>query len=169
MRAASKSSHHEQKQQRYQLYEDRVQDPYLARCKLAEPTACPECDAVFHKGSWKWIPVPDGAAMHLCPACQRIHDHVPAGVLRLSGDYFFDHKDEILKLIHHTEDREKAQHALERIMSIEKSKDGRQMVINFTGIHLTKGVGAALQHAHHGHFDITFSERDDVVQASWQR
>ena len=137
MRAASKSSHHEQKQQRYQLYEDRVQDPYLARCKLAEPTACPECDAVFHKGSWKWIPVPDGAAMHLCPACQRIHDH--------------------------------ARHALERIMSIEKSKDGRQMVINFTGIHLTKGVGAALQHAHHGHFDITFSERDDVVQASWQR
>lgn len=155
--------------QRYQMYEDRVQDPYLSRGKLTEPTVCPECSAVYHKGSWKWKSAPRDAAMHLCPACQRIQDHVPAGILWISGDYYVEHKDEILQLIRHTEEREKAQHPLERIISMDESKDGRQIEITFTGIHLTKGVGAALQHAHHGHFEITFSERDDVVRASWQR
>jgi hypothetical protein len=34
-------------------------DPYQARQKLKEPTACPKCGAVYHHGRWQWGRRPD--------------------------------------------------------------------------------------------------------------
>jgi len=63
-------------------------DPYHAKLKLKEPTACPQCCAVYAKGRWKWGQIPEDAYETLCPACQRIHDKVPAAFLTLSGQFF---------------------------------------------------------------------------------
>jgi NMD protein affecting ribosome stability and mRNA decay len=151
------------------IYEEHVQDPYLARGKLAEPTVCPECGAVYHAGRWQWAPEPEGAHTHSCPACSRIHDHVPAGILSLSGDFFREHKDDIMHLIQHTEEKEKAKRPLERIMSIENTGGEEEILISFTGIHLVKRAGDALRHAYQGEFDFAYSERDDLVRAHWVR
>jgi hypothetical protein len=154
---------------RNKMYEERVADPYLERGKPAGPVACPECGVVFEAGRWQWKSAPIQAADHLCPACRRIHDHVPAGVLYLGGDYFRSHREEIMQLIRHVEEKEKSEHPLERIIDIEQSGNGHDTVITFTGVHLAKGTGESLQHAHHGNLDITFAERDDRVLVSWQR
>jgi anti-sigma factor ChrR (cupin superfamily) len=151
------------------MYEEPVQDPYQARGKLPEPSVCPDCGAVFHNGRWQWGAAPESVHQHLCPACSRIHDKVPAGILTLSGDFFETHKEEIMGLIRNAEEKEKAEHPLERIMAIEEQAEEQLTVITYTSIHLTKGTGEALHHAYHGEFDFEYADRDGVLHASWKR
>jgi len=150
------------------MYEEHVQDPYRTRMKWPEPTVCPDCGAVFHKGRWVWGEAPGGAAEHRCPACSRIHDRVPAGILTVGGDFFEAHRDEIMNLVRNQEMQEKNQHPLERIMAIEDRDDG-QTEITFTGIHLTRSVGDALHRAYEGAFDLQYTDSDAVMRASWRR
>jgi hypothetical protein len=43
---------------RDRLIREPEHDPYKSRRKLPEPTACPECGAVFREGRWQWVEVP---------------------------------------------------------------------------------------------------------------
>jgi hypothetical protein len=92
-------------------------DPYLARSKPPEPALCPQCGVVYHRGRWQRAPRPEKAHEHLCPACQRIKDRYPAGYVKLSGN-FATHRDEIRRLVQNEEQREAADHPLQRIMDI---------------------------------------------------
>ncbi len=62
-------------------------DPYRQSEKLAEPAVCPDCQASYHRGRWSWDPPAAGATPHRCPACMRIRDGAPAGLLRLDGTF----------------------------------------------------------------------------------
>lgn len=150
-----------------QLYEPHLSDPYQARKKWHEPTACPDCGAVYHQGRWQWIPIPDQARSQRCPACARIHDHLPAGLLILEGDFYRQHQAEILNLVRNLASREKNQHPMERIMDIDESEKSAR--IQFTGIHLTRGIGEAIHHAYQGDLSIDHGERDDQMRVRWVR
>ena len=121
------------------MYEERVTDPYRARGKWPEPTTCPECGAIFHDGRWQWREAVQEAEQHLCPACQRMRDRVPAGELTLSGAFFTDHRQEILNLIHNAETEVRAEHPLERIMDIEEGED--RTVITFVKLNIKMCIG----------------------------
>ncbi len=43
----------------------------------------------------------------ICPACQKINDGFPSGIITLSGEFLKPHKDEILQLIRKEEVRAK--------------------------------------------------------------
>jgi len=147
--------------------EERVSDPYRARGKWPEPTVCPECHAVFHRGRWQWATAEPDAEEHLCPACQRVRDRVPAGQLTLSGEFFNTHRDEVLHLIRNTETKARAEHPLERI--IEIVEQGTQTVITYTDGHLARGTGAALHHAYDGELDSRYTDEGDLLRVSWRR
>jgi hypothetical protein len=146
---------------------ERVSDPYRARGKWPEPTTCPECNAVFHHGHWQWGAAPPDAEKHLCPACQRVRDRVPAGRLILSGEFFNDHRGEILHLVRNAESKARAEHPLERIMDVVEETD--QTVVTFTDGHLARGIGAALHHAYHGELDSHYTDEGDLLRVSWKR
>jgi len=146
---------------------ERVNDPYRSRGKWKEPTTCPECGAIFHHGHWQWGTAVPGAEQHLCPACQRIRDRVPAGELTLSGPFFAEHREEIMHLVRHTETKARAEHALERI--IEVKEEGDRTVVTLTDSHLTHGIGEALRHAYHGEFDSHYTDEGDLLRAAWSR
>jgi hypothetical protein len=167
MTGRHKSHDHIHQPRRDRMYEQHVKDPYIARGKWKEPSVCPDCAAVYHKGHWQWGEAPQGAHQHRCPACARIHDKVPAGFLTLGGEFFKAHKPEILQMIRNHESKEKAQHALERIMTIDEQGDG--VTIQYTGVHLTEGTGKALHSAYQGDLNIEFNERDAQIRVSWQR
>jgi hypothetical protein len=152
---------------RDRVYEERVTDPYRARGKWPEPTTCPQCGAIFHHGRWQWGAAAPAAEPHLCPACQRIRDRVPAGELTLGGAFFTAHRPEILNLIHHAESEARAEHPLERIMAIEEGED--RTVITFTDAHLVHGIGEALRHAYQGELDSRYTDEDALLRVSWSR
>lgn len=152
---------------RDRMYEEHVQDPYLSRGKPPEPSACPDCGAVFHKGRWQWGEKPDNAHAHRCPACSRIHDRVPAGELILEGDFFAGHREEITHLIRHIETKEKGEHPLERIM--DARDEGGRHIVTFTSQHITRGAGDAVHHAYQGKLEIRASEKDGMLRITWRR
>ena len=169
MTGRRKSDDYSHKPRRDSMYEEHVPDPYQARGKLPEPTVCPDCGAIYKKGRWLWGTASKDANKHRCPACSRIHDNAPAALLTLGGEFYQSHKDEILHLVRHTEEKEKAEHALERIMSIEQQDEGNCTVISYTGIHLAKGTGEALHHAYQGEFNYKHTDKNNILHARWQR
>jgi NMD protein affecting ribosome stability and mRNA decay len=152
---------------RDRLIKEMVHDPYKSKKKLPEPTVCPECNALFHKGRWTWDEPPATANHELCPACQRIRDEVPAGFLTLGGGFFDAHRDEIMNLVHNKEAQEKADHPLKRIMAVEEQGDG--VLITFTDIHLPRGVGEALHRAYEGDLDYEYTDEASIIRVSWRR
>ncbi|ABA58245.1 BCAM0308 family protein [Nitrosococcus oceani] len=149
------------------LIKESIHDPYKTRKKLPEPTFCPVCRAVFERGRWSWAELPADANQKLCPACQRMRDRVPAGFLTLSGEFFQEHREEIINLIRNKEESEKAQHPLKRIMDIEEK--GKEMVVTFTEIHLPRGIGEALSRAYEGNLDYQYTDGNSILRVRWHR
>lgn len=146
---------------------EHVDDSYKSRGKLPDPTLCPQCGAVFHKGKWQWLPKPEAAHSEMCPACHRIHDNLPAGYVKLDGEFFVHSRDEILNLVHHVEQREKAEHPLQRIMKIE-DEDG-SVLVTTTDIHLARGIGEAINHAYQGHLQLDYNTEENLLRIHWTR
>jgi len=144
------------------LIQEHQHDPYSVRAKPAEPAACPDCGAVFHDGRWRWGAAPPQAHPRLCPACRRIRDHYPAGVVLIGGDFSAADKDEYLRLIEHEARAEAAEHPIERVMQVE-DEDG-SLVVTTTSVHLARRIGDALQHAHRGRLDVHYGEAERFVR-----
>jgi NMD protein affecting ribosome stability and mRNA decay len=143
------------------------EDPYRMTRKPPEPTVCPTCHAVFHDGRWRWGPVPNDPHELNCPACQRIRDEFPAGYVMVKGEFFKDHRDEIVALISAKEQREKAEHPLQRIMAIEDVREGLQ--VTTTDSHLARGIGEALHDAYKGDLKLRYSRDENLLRATWRR
>lgn len=150
---------------RDRLWQEQVHDSYKTRGKLAEPTVCPQCGAIFHEGRWQWGKAPEGAHSGICPACHRIHDHFPAGFLTLEGPFFQSNRDEIMRLVHNEEQRERAEHPLKRIMDIEES-DG-EVLVTTTDIHLARRIGEAVHHAYQGELEFHYNPDENLLRVHW--
>lgn len=142
-------------------------DPYHSKRKITEPAVCPDCGAIYSKGRWSWGEAESGPHEHLCPACQRIHDRVPAAFLTLRGDFLDVHRDEIMNLVNNYERREKAEHPLKRIMHVEQKENETE--ITFTDAHLARGIGEAIHHAYEGDIDYQYTPEDIMLRVSWER
>ena len=149
------------------LLQEAVHDTYKTKGKLPEPTLCPDCGAVFHEGRWQWLEKPANAHQASCPACHRMRDRFPAGYVSLGGAFLAAHEAEILQLIRNREAREKAEHPLQRIMAIEKTKHGTQ--ITTTDIHLARGIGEALHHAYQGELEFHYNPEQNLLRVNWSR
>lgn len=152
---------------RDELRDELVHDAYKTKKKLPEPTRCSECGALYHDGRWTWGPAPAGAHAALCPACQRIRDKFPAGYVHLKGDFAGALRDEIMHLARHREEREKADHALERIMAIQDVPDG--ILITTTDTHLARDIGEALEGAYKGELSYHYNKAENLLRVEWRR
>jgi hypothetical protein len=159
----------EKSKRRDRLLRERLHDPYMALARPAGPMVCPECWVVFYDGRWQWqAEPPAGAREALCPACRRIRDRAPAGYLILRGDYFVARRDEILRMVCHQVDYQQIEHPLKRLMGIEDRQDGSAL-LTFTDMHLPRGIGEAIEHAHQGVFATQHTRDSATVHASWER
>lgn len=152
---------------RNKLLQEHVHDSYESRGKPHEPTFCPQCGAVFHKGRWQWLSKPEAAHSKTCPACRRIHDHLPAGYVKLEGEFVAQHRADVVNLVRHVEAKGKAEHPLQRIMNIVV-EDGAELVTT-TDIHLAHGIGEALRHAYQGHLDSHYNPQEKLLRVHWKR
>ena len=152
---------------RNRLIREREHDPYKLRSKLPDPTACPECGAMYRGGRWIWGAPPADAHRACCPACQRIRDDYPAGFVKLAGAFAREHRAELLGLVRNVERREKGEHPLKRIMLIRDERDG--ILIATTDAGLARNIGDAVHHAYEGDLEYRYTEEDNLLRVSWRR
>lgn len=144
-------------------------DPYQQRRKPPQPSTCPDCQATFQKGRWCWEAPSSVAASHRCPACQRIRDGVPAGELTLSGSFLASHSEEVMRLVNNTDERMRLDHPLERLIDTSGDPATGPVLLRFTGIHATHGLGKALVKAFGGSLDAPYPDAGPPMRARWQR
>ncbi|WP_454825669.1 BCAM0308 family protein [Paraburkholderia xenovorans] len=144
-----------------------IYDSYRPRGRSAGASRCPDCGAVFDDGRWTWRMSAGQMHQLQCPACKRIHEQAPAGEITFDGDYLLNRADEVLALLHHQADGEKQEHPLERIMDIQQQPE--HIVVQTTGPHLVRRLGAAMLHAHQGELEISYRDNEGLLRAHWVR
>jgi hypothetical protein len=137
--------------------------------KLSGTVGCPRCGASYHNGRWTRKATPADAHEHVCPACRRIEDDYPAGVIHVGGDFAAAHRDEIVGLMRNIEQQEAAEHPLKRIMAV--SDEGRGFAVTATDAKLVESFGRALKKAYAGELEQpgTTSEKENLVRVRWHR
>ena len=145
---------------------DLIADPYEAHLKPREPTVCGRCLAVYHHGRWQWATHPAGATQALCPACRRIEDKTPAGILTLHGTFPCEQANAIIALLRHQEQAEREDHPLNRIIDIVENSDA--ITVTTTDIHLPRRLGEALRRTLHGTLAIRFDDTSYFVRVDWR-
>jgi len=144
-----------------------IEDPYLARGKSPGPALCPDCGAVFRRGRWQWGEASERAKEHLCAACRRVRERLPAGYVRLSGPFFVRNHDEVLRLVRNEEAREKRNHPLQRIMAIREVRGAVE--VTTTDVHVARRIGDALRSAFQGSLELRYSPDEYLVRVNWSR
>jgi NMD protein affecting ribosome stability and mRNA decay len=129
--------------------------------KALDALVCERCKAVFHGGRWHWGAPPLGDVRSgLCPACERIRDRRPAGTIRLHQD-LLAHEEEIRNLVANTEEAERDEHPLERVLAIEHSEDG--MVVTTTGVHIARRIASKLKRRFHKKGTTSYPESEAII------
>lgn len=150
------------------LVEEEVHDPYKPRRKPHEPCLCPQCGAVNLDGRWQWMKEkPEELHHELCPACHRTNDNYPAGEVILSGGFLEAHKEEIMELARNTEQAERAEHPLQRIMGVDET--GGKITITTTDIHLPRRIAHAIVDAYKGDLGTHYDREGYFARMSWKR
>jgi len=128
---------------------DNYHDPYIQTHGPHEVTVCGECKSVYHDQRW-YLEKQAGDTARLsgevghttCPACLKIRDKMPGGIVKLTGGFLNSHKEEILNLIKNQDDRARRVNPLERVMQIEAN--GGVMDVHTTNEKLAQRIGRAL-------------------------
>ncbi len=149
------------------LIQPKQHDMYLGASKLPEPTVCTGCNALFTSGRWTWKEPPEGAHRAVCPACRRIADNYPAGLIEITGAFFREHREEILNLVRNVESQEKNERPLERIMAISQEKEHTQ--VSTTGVHVARRIGEALLRSYKGDLNFQYADSAKIIRVYWKR
>lgn len=92
---------------------------------------------------------------------------MPAGYLHIDGPFASEHWSELLQLLRSREEQARAEHPMQRIMSIDTG--GGATVVTTTDIHLARNLGSALKSAYQGSLDLKYSPDEHLVRAYWRR
>ncbi len=159
---------------KYTKHFTKVSDPYMPRGGRHEISICKECHAVYRGKKWfineelyKTNVKNKTANMVVCPACLKIRDNFPGGVVTLKGGFPKSHEDEILNLVRNEGDRSLRDNPLERIMSINKIKG--TLEIQTTNEKLAQKIGKAVYKAYSGELEYKWSEQNKFVRVCWNR
>ena len=85
--------------QHEQLMTGLPKDSYKPAQKPAGSVFCPDCGASYVRGRWNWDEAPASAKPVRCAACRRISERLAAGYVTLDGDFFCEHREEVLKRV----------------------------------------------------------------------
>lgn len=135
-------------------------------------SVCEGCQAVYRNKRWYTGPeVMKAGTMTMkvvCPACLKIRDNFPGGIVTLAGSYVLPHKREIIKLVKNEEDRARGFNPLERVMSIKENGRG-SIIISTTNEKLAQRLGRAIKKAFHGDVKYHWSHDNKLVRVDWER
>jgi NMD protein affecting ribosome stability and mRNA decay len=149
-------------------------DPYLLSLKPGELAVCKQCKSVYGGKRWELASQAAKDAVHtskvvetLCPACQKIRDHQPGGIVTISGEFVKEHKEEILNLLHNENYAAMRINPLGRVMDIEESGD--HLVVQTTNEKVAQRIGRALYKSWSGAVEYKWSKGTKFARVNWRR
>ncbi len=150
-------------------------DPYLPRGASQRISVCKGCHSVYKSKRWYADPdifdaalkIPDTITI-VCPACLKIRDNFPGGIVTLRGDYVPSHKQELMNLIKNEEARAHGFNPLERVISVTENGQG-SVVISTTNEKLAQRLGRAVKKAFHGEVTYRWSHDNKLARVDWVR
>jgi hypothetical protein len=152
----------------------RAEDPYRPT-EGQEASLCTGCRALYQNKRW-FFDEPKARRLGgtkevrevLCPTCRKIKDRYPEGFLTLSGEFFKERKDEILKLLEKEAARVAGRSVMDRIIQMApQGKDS--LVVETTTEKLAQHLGRAVYRAYKGELDFRWAETDKFVRVYWSR
>jgi hypothetical protein len=156
---------------------DQVQDannPYTPEFHFPDDTVCSHCGAIYFNQHWnrddkrRDLVMASGAANEIvCPGCTMVAERNPQGIVYISGDYWPQHREDILNLIRNEEGRGMATNPIERIIDIREEEDA--LIVETTNTKLAQHIGRALHKAHKGEVDYRWPDGDHLLRAYWER
>jgi hypothetical protein len=93
--------------------------------------------------------------------------HSKKGLVTIKGPFKDTRQEQIIGIVKNTEEKEKKEHPLSRIMAIESQPDG--LVISTTDTHLPRRIGEELKHACHGEMELYYDQDEQFVRVIWTR
>jgi NMD protein affecting ribosome stability and mRNA decay len=147
-----------------------TKDPYLPKGAPSHIAVCEGCNAEYRNKRWyaRSETAPADAARVVCPACLKIRDKFPGGIVTLRGEYALMHKEDIMHLVRNEEARARGFNPLERVMSIRENGHG-SIVINTTNEKLAQRLGRAMKKAFSGRVAYHWSHDNKLVRVEWAR
>ena len=149
-------------------------DPYIDQRSLEEASVCKHCGSVYAAGRWylkELLPekmiLKGEAEKTLCPACQKLRDHVPGGVLKITGEFLRSHREEIMNLIRNESNKAQVVNPLGKIMTLEAIDNGIE--ITTTNEKLVQRIGRALHKAYSGQVEYKWSDDTKLARVNWHR
>jgi hypothetical protein len=127
------------------------------------------CGAVFCNKRWYHDDGTEKQEGHelICPACRRIADRNPAGIVSISGVFFAAHEVELHNLITISAQRATEKNPLSRIMEICNDNEG--ITIATTDVKLAQKIGRDLFKSHGGLLHYIWSHAEAPVRVVWSR
>ncbi|MCK9375372.1 MAG: BCAM0308 family protein [Syntrophobacterales bacterium] len=152
----------------------RVEDPYLP-AEGQEASLCTQCHALYQEKRWFYdqklydrLAGTDKVREIVCPTCRKVNDGYAEGYLSLSGEFFNQHRDEIVKLLEKEASRVGARSVLDRI--IRMAPEGADtLVVQTTTDKLAQRLGRAVYRAYKGDLKFHWGEMDYLVRVYWSR
>ena len=150
-------------------------DSYIPRGASKKTAVCEGCHAVYQNKRWSAdtelydrVMENPAVATLVCPACLKIRDNFPGGIVTLKGHYVLPHKQDLMNLIKNEEERARGFNPLERIMTIKENGHG-SLVVTTTNEKLAQRLGRALKKAFHGAVAYQWSHDNKLVRVDWER
>lgn len=157
----------------YKEREHPKQDPYAMLRAPKGPVMCRTCRAVYVKKRWVFdktaarkLAASSRTHKIVCPACQKIRDRYPEGIVTLEWSGLRGHEEEIRRLIGHVEARAVSVNPLERVMKIARRRNG--MEVQTTNDRLAQRIGRELARAFKGTVKYTWAHRDMLLRVVWR-
>ncbi|HEY3489936.1 MAG TPA: BCAM0308 family protein [Candidatus Deferrimicrobiaceae bacterium] len=149
-------------------------DPYMPRKAAPALGVCPGCNAVREGHRWTLDPrkarmlmKEEGVDRHHCPACRKIADGFPFGLVSLEGGFLAFHHDEILCIVRNEEKRAMSTNPMARIMSL--TEVGGRVEIATTDEKLAQRIGREVHKACQGDLEYTWSDYTKLLRVRWIR
>jgi NMD protein affecting ribosome stability and mRNA decay len=154
-------------------------DPYLSKSNPKDFSICRQCHAIYHNKRWtldtkstrtlaKVRPAEQGRTVYtFCPACQKIQDRFPGGILSLKGSFMKEHREEILHRVKNEELKARHFNPLARIIDIHEENGAIE--ITTTNEKLAQRIGKSLHKAYKGDLIYKWSQSNKFTRVEWMR
>jgi len=148
-------------------------DPYAMLKAPKGPAVCRKCRAIYANKRWyiddveaRKLAASPRTQKLVCPACLKIRDNYPEGIVTLKWSTLRDHEAEIRGLIANVEARAVSVNPLERVMKIVRQR--KDLEVQTTNDRLAQRIGRELVRAYKGKVTYHWAHRDMLARVAWQ-